>query len=107
MRSSSSIRPRNTETDGDGNLGNPERDGHCAAGGLKKKSAIAAGVGPSPTCSIGAATVAASRHSITDGRSRLRWAPDHLRRASHAEQLDKTGHLVEQVAVSIVLTGFA
>jgi len=74
---------------------------------LNKKSAIAAGVGPSPTCSIGAASVAASRHSITDGRFRLRWAPDDLRRASHAEQLDKTGHLVEQVSISIFLTGFA
>jgi hypothetical protein len=34
-------------------------------------------------------------------------APDDLRRASHAKDLDKTGHLVEQVSVAIVLAGFA
>ena len=107
MRSSSSIRRGNTETDGDGNVGNPGRDGHCAAGGLKKKSAIAAGVGPSPTCSIGAASVATSRQSISDGAITIKVAPDDLRRASHAEQLDEKGHLVEQLAVSTVLTGFA
>src|SRR6516164_4797187 len=39
----------------DGRIGDPGRGGHCAHGGcLKKNSAMAAGVGPSPTCSIGA-----------------------------------------------------